>query len=167
MPALDRLASNRPGCGGATPALCPLAVDVTTHSAARLKLKTGRRAWYDGDMTDTSDEAGKRRCDLRAFILDLLDFAMEQLELSRVERDRAAALDAAQSAFVVLGSRAWENQAVGTLISITDLEQWALSPHRADHWNALGKQPAGQFAISLDTLLGTLRHVKGAIRLII
>jgi hypothetical protein len=104
-----------------------------------------------------------RKSDLLPFLLDLLDFAIEQVELARAENDRGAALDAAMSALAVLKSRAWENQTIGSIMALSPLDAWMFSPRWRDNWNDLAKEPADQFTKSADALVLALNAVKTAI----
>jgi hypothetical protein len=108
--------------------------------------------------------SGERHCDLLPFLLDILDFVIEQIELARSDADRAAALDAASGAVPLLNSRAWENQSVGAVIALSPLEPWLFSPHWQENWINLAKEPSDQFAKSADALIERLRVVQAAMQ---
>ena len=106
----------------------------------------------------------KRRCDLLPFLLDVLDFMIEQIDLARSDFDRATALDAASGAIPLLKSRLRENPSIGAKLALSPLEIWTLSPHWQDNWSNLAKEPSDQFSKSADALIENVRVVKVAIQ---
>ncbi len=115
---------------------------------------------------DTVKQAASNqyRGDLIPFLLDVMDFMIEQITCSRSDFDRAAAIDAARGAVPLLKSRLWENQSIGAVVTLSPLEIWLLSPHWQDNWSNLAIESTDQFRKSADTLVENLTVVKDAIQ---
>jgi hypothetical protein len=107
--------------------------------------------------------SSQHRSDVVSFLLDLLDFIGEQVECSRSEADRAAAIAAASGSIPLLKSRLWENESLGAVLALSPLEAWVLSPFWQENWNNLAKTPSDQFGKAADEFVEALHMGKEAI----
>ncbi len=89
---------------------------------------------------------------------------IEQIESSRSDFDRAAAIAAASGAIPLLKSRLSENPSVGAVIALSPLEIWMFSPLWQVNWSNLAREPSDQFSKTADALVESLRVVKEAIQ---
>jgi hypothetical protein len=109
----------------------------------------------------------KYRCDLQPFLLDTLDFIIDQIELARSGTTNLdygdTVLDVAYGVVPQFRQRLLENNRFGWVVANSSFDEWVIDPGRQEKWKRLAKEPSEQFNKSADDLVATIKKLKQAI----
>jgi hypothetical protein len=95
------------------------------------------------------------RCDLRSFLLDSIEFMIEQTELARLPNDQVAAVDAAGGIVPFIKARLSEDHAIASPLILVLQELLA-----SEQWAKMARDPSEAFLSKIDNILDRLRAAK-------
>ncbi|WP_029582721.1 hypothetical protein [Bradyrhizobium sp. URHD0069] len=101
-------------------------------------------------------------CDLRPWLLDSLDFMIEQLKSAKSPEDQFAGTDAAMGFIPFLRCRLKEDIYLGAQFTWA-LHIWVDADHYKSVWVAMADSPPDEFSKAADELIDTLAVLKGIV----
>ncbi|WP_342709773.1 hypothetical protein AAFG13_35805 [Bradyrhizobium sp. B124] len=101
--------------------------------------------------------------ELRAWLIDTLDFMIEQLNQAKQPSEQAIAVDAVQGLLPYLRARLKEDAVMATHFALA-LGDWVEPGHSKRVWRELANKPADIFVGEVDDIIEQLTALRDVVR---